>query len=144
MKWASPCNSAGVAVQSTAGRRAVHISPQGLYCSCKPVFCSHVTLTDYPLRSPVSPSLLLPRVTTCHVILIGLYQGLFPQELRICGAVHPLHIPSWHAQGLYFTLNVVSARCIDVTGIVADWSLYWRWTVLSLRQEVRAMLGLCG
>jgi hypothetical protein len=37
-----------------------------LYCSCKPVFCSHVTLTGYPLHSPVSPSLLLPCVTVCH------------------------------------------------------------------------------
>jgi len=29
---------------------AVHISLQGLYCSYKPVFCSHVTLTGYPLH----------------------------------------------------------------------------------------------
>jgi hypothetical protein len=28
-------------------------------CSCKPVFCSHVKLTGYPLHSLVSPSLLL-------------------------------------------------------------------------------------
>jgi len=94
-KWTSPCNSAGVTVQSTAGSRAVHISLQGLYCSCKPVFYSHVTITGYPLHSCVSPSLLLPHVTACHVILIGLYQGLIPQGLRICGAIHPLlHMPS--------------------------------------------------
>ena len=31
-----------------------------LYCSCKPVFCSHVTLTGYPLHSLGSPSLLHP------------------------------------------------------------------------------------
>jgi hypothetical protein len=37
-----------------------------LYCSCKPVFCSHVTLTGDPLHSLVSPSLLLPCVTVCH------------------------------------------------------------------------------
>jgi hypothetical protein len=42
---------AGASVQSTAARRAVNISLQGLYCSCKPVFCSHVTLTGYPLHS---------------------------------------------------------------------------------------------
>ena len=48
--------------------------PAGLYCSCKPVFCSHVTLTGYPLPSLVSPSLLLPCVTVCHHISTGLYQ----------------------------------------------------------------------
>jgi hypothetical protein len=36
--------SARGSVQSTTGRRAVHISLQGLYCSSEPVFCSHVTL----------------------------------------------------------------------------------------------------
>ena len=36
-------NRRGASVRSTTGRRAVHISLQGLYCSCKPVFCSHVT-----------------------------------------------------------------------------------------------------
>jgi hypothetical protein len=50
-KWTSPFKSAGASVQSTTGRRAVHISLQGLYYSCKPVFCSHVMLTGYPLHS---------------------------------------------------------------------------------------------
>jgi hypothetical protein len=68
-KRTSPFKSAGASVQSTTGRRAVHISLQDLYCSCKPVFCSHVTLTGYPLHSLVSPSLLLPCVTVCHHIL---------------------------------------------------------------------------
>jgi hypothetical protein len=67
-------NRQGASVQSTTGRRAVHISPQGLYCSCKPVFCCHVTFTGYPLYSLVSPSLLLPCVTVCHYISTGLYQ----------------------------------------------------------------------
>jgi hypothetical protein len=49
-KRTSPFKSVGTSVQSTTGRRAVHISPQGLYCSCKPVFCGHVTLTGYPLH----------------------------------------------------------------------------------------------
>ena len=66
-------NRRGASVQSTAGRRAVHISLQSLYCSCKPVFCSHVTLTGYPLHSLVSPSLLLPCITVCHHISTGLY-----------------------------------------------------------------------
>jgi hypothetical protein len=66
--------SAGASVQSTTGSRAVRISPQGLYSSCKPVFCCHVMLTGYPLHSLVSPLLLPPCVTVCHHISTGLYQ----------------------------------------------------------------------
>jgi hypothetical protein len=66
----------GGSVQSTTGRRAVHIRLQGLYCSCKPVFCSNVTLTGYPLHSPVSP-LLLPCVTVCHHISNAVYSDTF-------------------------------------------------------------------
>jgi len=72
-KWTSPFKQAWASVQSTTGSRAVHISLQGLYCSCKPVFCSHVTLTGYPLHSLVSPSFLLPCVTVCHHISTVLY-----------------------------------------------------------------------
>ena len=57
-KRTSPFKWAGGSVQSTTGRQAVHIILQGLYCSCKPVFCSHATLTSYPLHYLVSPSLL--------------------------------------------------------------------------------------
>ena len=56
-KRTSPFKSAGGSVQLTTGRWAVRISLQGLYCSCEPVFCSHVTLTGYQLHSLVSPSL---------------------------------------------------------------------------------------
>ena len=73
-KRTSPFKSAGASNQSTTGWRAVHISLHGLYCSCKPVCCSHVTLTGYPLHSLVSPSLLHPCVTMCHHISTGLYQ----------------------------------------------------------------------
>ena len=65
-KRTSPFKSTGPSVQSTTGRRAVRISLQALYCSCEPVFCSHVTLTGYPLHSLVSPLLLLPCVTVCN------------------------------------------------------------------------------
>jgi hypothetical protein len=81
-KRTSPFKSAGVSVQSTAGRRAVHISLQGLYCSCKPVFCSHVTLTGYPLHSLVSSSLFLPCVTVCHHISNAVYS---PELLMMDG-----------------------------------------------------------
>jgi hypothetical protein len=50
---------------------------RSLYCSCKPVICSHVTLTGYPLHSLVSSSLLLPCVTVCHHISTGLYRIQF-------------------------------------------------------------------
>jgi len=63
----------GASVPSTTSRGAVHISLQGLYCSCKPLFYCHVTFTGYPLHSLVSPSLLLPCVTVCHHISTGLY-----------------------------------------------------------------------
>jgi hypothetical protein len=72
-KRTSPFKSAGTSVQSTTGRRAVRISLQGLYCSCRPVFCSHVTLTGYPLHSLVSPSPLLPCVTVYHHISEAVY-----------------------------------------------------------------------
>ena len=80
-KRTSPFKSAGASVQSTTGRRAVHISLQGLYCSCKPVVCSHVTLTGYPLHSLVSPSLLLRCVTVCHHISNAVY--LFCRRLGV-------------------------------------------------------------
>jgi hypothetical protein len=69
-KRTSPFKWVGVgrSVQSATDRRNVHISLQGLYCSCKPVFCTHVTLTGYPFHSLFSPSLLLPCVTVCHHI----------------------------------------------------------------------------
>jgi len=89
----SPFKSAGESVQSTTGRRAVNISLQGLCCSCKPLFCSHVTLTGYPLHSPVSPSLLLPCVM-CHHISNAVYSthlhtnNTRTQQNRIPRTVH--------------------------------------------------------
>jgi hypothetical protein len=62
----SPFNSTGVSVQSTTGSRAVHISLQGLYRSCKPVFCGHVTL--YWLPTPFSFPLHFPsRASLCAI-----------------------------------------------------------------------------
>jgi hypothetical protein len=81
-KRTSPFKSAGASVQSTTGRRAAHTSLLGLCCSCKPVFCSHVTLNGYPLHSLVSPSLLLPCVTVCHHISTGLYTFIFHATVR--------------------------------------------------------------
>ena len=57
--------SAGASVQSTTGSRGVRIS-----CSHAgyTIFRGSVKGTGYPLHSPVSPSLSLPRVTACHHI----------------------------------------------------------------------------
>jgi hypothetical protein len=71
-------NRRDASVQSTTGMRAVHINLQGLYCSCKPVFCSHVTLTGYQLHSLVSPSLLYPCVTVCHHISNAVHWATSP------------------------------------------------------------------
>jgi hypothetical protein len=89
----------GVSVQSTTSRRAVHISLQGLYCSCEPVFCSHVTLAGYPFHLLVSPSLLLPCVTACHHISNAVYHWTQIYSLCLhlftCGSdasfLRPLH-----------------------------------------------------
>jgi len=72
----SPFKSAGKSFHSTTGRRAIDFSLQGFYCSCKPVFCSHVTLTGYAIHSPVSPSLLLRCVTVRHHISNAVRQNL--------------------------------------------------------------------
>jgi len=90
-------NRRGASVQSTAGRRAVHISLQGLYCSCKPVSCSHVTLTGYPLHSLVSPSLLLSCVTVCHHISTGLYHQVLHSKI--------LHVARFALSVLYGSQN---------------------------------------
>jgi hypothetical protein len=83
VKRTSLFKSAGASNQSTTGRRAVHISLQGLYCSCKPVFCSHVTLAGYPLHSLVFPSLLLLCFTVCYHISTGLYD--YNYKIRFIG-----------------------------------------------------------
>jgi len=85
-KRTSPFKSVGVggrSVQSTTGRRAVRISLQGLYCSCAPVFCGHVTLTSYPLHCLVSPSLLRPCITMCRHISNAVYH--YSKKIKLEG-----------------------------------------------------------
>ena len=84
-KRTSPFKSGRASVLSTTGRRAVYISPQSLYCSCKPVFCSHVTLTGYPLHFIVSfTSLPVRHRVPSH----------FNWTLQIPGARSPLPLNS--------------------------------------------------
>jgi hypothetical protein len=58
----SPFKSVGASVQSTAGSRGVHMSGSNAGYT---MFRGSVKSTDYPLHSPVSPSLPLPYVTVC-------------------------------------------------------------------------------
>jgi hypothetical protein len=69
-KRTSPFKSAGASVQSTAGSRGVRICGSNAGST---MFRGSVESTGYPLHSPVSPSLPLPRVTVCHHISTGLY-----------------------------------------------------------------------
>jgi hypothetical protein len=69
-KRTSPFKSARASVQSTTGSRGVRISGSNAGYT---MFRGSVKSTDYPLHSPVSPSLPLPCVTVYHHISIGVY-----------------------------------------------------------------------
>ena len=69
-KRASPFKSAEESVQSTTGSRGVRISGSNAGYT---MFRGSVKGIDYPLHSPVSPSLPLPCVTVCHHVSTGLY-----------------------------------------------------------------------
>jgi hypothetical protein len=73
-KRTSPFKSAGASVQSTTGSRSVRISGSNAGYT---MFRGSVKSTGYPLHSPASPSLPLPRLTVCRHISTGLYH--FPQ-----------------------------------------------------------------
>jgi hypothetical protein len=68
-KQTSLFKSAGVSVQSTVGRRGVHIRVSNAGYN---MLRGSVKSTGYPLHSPVSPSLPLPCVNVCHHISNGL------------------------------------------------------------------------
>ena len=67
---AGPFKSVGASVQSTADSRGVRISDSNAGYT---MFRGSVKSTDYPLLSPVFPSLPLQCVTVCHHISTGLY-----------------------------------------------------------------------
>ena len=71
-KRMSPFKSAGASVQSTTGSRGVRISGSNAGYT---MLRGSVKNTGYPLHSPVSPSLPLPRVTVWHHISTGLYRN---------------------------------------------------------------------
>jgi len=66
----SSFKSAGASVQSTTGSRGMRISDSNAGYT---MFRGSVKSTEYPLHSPVSPSLPLPCVTVCHHVSNGLY-----------------------------------------------------------------------
>jgi len=72
----SPFKSAGASVQSTTGSRGVRISGSSAGYT---MFRGSVKSTDYPLHSPVSPSIPLPCVTVCHHISAGVYKQVVRQ-----------------------------------------------------------------
>jgi hypothetical protein len=74
-KRTSPFKSAGASVQSTTGSRDVLISGSNVGYT---MFRGSVKSIDYPLHSPVSPSLPLPCVTVCHNISTEVYQSTKP------------------------------------------------------------------
>ena len=84
-KRTSPFKSAGASVQSTTGSRGVRISGSNVGYT---TFRGSVKSTGYPLHSPASPSLLLPCVSMCHHISIGLYNNV------TCVGC-PLHSVDW-------------------------------------------------
>jgi len=82
-KRTSPFKSPGASVQSTIGSRGVRISGSN---AGDTLFRGSVKGTGYPLHSPVSPSLPLPRVTVCHCISTGVYHNR-------CGRVWNMSFP---------------------------------------------------
>jgi len=99
-KWTSPFKSAGESVQSTTGNRGVRISGQTMDRPCSEVQCKS---GGYPLQSPISPSLPLPRVTVCHHVSNGLYVGLSQNKERI---VLQSTFSSWCLQPTWRALTV--------------------------------------
>ena len=83
-KRTNPFKSAGASVQSTTGSRAVHISGNNAGYT---MFRGRVKSTGYPLHLPVSPSLPLPCVTSCHHISTGLYHLSCPIKMSLPGTI---------------------------------------------------------
>jgi len=92
-KRTSPVKSTGVSVQSTTGSRSVRINGSNGSNAVHTMFRGSVKSSGYPLHSPVSPSLPLPCVTTCHNISTRVYHKLQPQNS--CNTIHSRNIVSF-------------------------------------------------
>jgi len=86
-KRTSPFKLEGASVQSTTGSRGVHVSDSNAGYT---MFRGSVKSTDYPIHSPVSPSLPFPCVIVCHHVSTGFYTELTNLlQFTIKGKVHP-------------------------------------------------------
>jgi hypothetical protein len=70
VKRTSQFKSAGASVKSTTGSRGVRISGSNAGYT---MFRGSVKSIDYPLHSPVYPSIPLPGVTVCHHMSTGIH-----------------------------------------------------------------------
>jgi hypothetical protein len=93
VKRTRPFKLAGGSVQSTTGSRGVRISGSNAGYT---MFRGSVKSTDYPLHSPVSPSLPLPCVTVCHHISAGLYYMQESGQHHALAAFTPEETTSTH------------------------------------------------
>ena len=73
-KRTSPFKSVGASVQSTTRSRGVRISGSNAGYT---MLRGSVKGTGYPLHSPVSPPLPLPRVTVCHHVSADVQRHYF-------------------------------------------------------------------
>jgi len=117
-------NRRGASVQSTTGSWGVRNSGSNAGCT---MFRGSVKGTDYPLHSPVSPSLPILCVTVCHHISTGLYQGylLAGKDDRCVGLTA---LPSSYADSLEFgNLNLVEpsgpVQACNGTALEASWNV---------------------
>ena len=77
-KRASSFKSAGASVHSTTGSQGVRISGSNAGYT---TFRGSAKSANYPLPSPVSPSLPFPCVTVCHHISTGLYPQYYTSSI---------------------------------------------------------------
>jgi hypothetical protein len=128
----SPFKSAGASVHSTTSSRGVRISGSN---AGHTMFRGSVKSTDYPLHSPVSPSLPLPCVTVCHHISTGVYNifnltmcstweansylsSHYPRLLQNCKMDHPpLILPALRIL-ITSQCRVCSLQCHPATPLV--------------------------
>jgi hypothetical protein len=99
-------NRRGASVHSTTGSRGVRNSGSNAGYT---MFRVSVKGTDYPLHSPVSPSLPLPCVTVCNHISPGLYCMFRPSKV-ICS-----YLNSYSIEIVIITQNIdqFSGFCVN-------------------------------
>ena len=115
-KRMSPFKSAGASVQSTTGSRGLHISGSNAgYTN----FRGSVKGTGYPLHSPVSPSLPLPRVTVCHHISTGVYPSMPLPKNYVIQAVNWTYVRC--KRGRDSAAGIATCYGLDGPGIESRW-----------------------